>query len=74
MIAIPRENLFDAGAARFLIEASDLGLPAGVFPVELTTIPPVGNGLTFKPLGVQPDGAHVYLQQFGVIRIAILND
>lgn len=72
MITVTRELALDAGSARFIAEASELGLPPGVWPCEVAT--DLGNGRPCKLIGVQPDGTHVYRQEFGVTRIAILND
>lgn len=69
---IPAERTLAIGSARYLIEASDLGLPPGIWPITVTT--DLGNGRPCKLVGNQPDGTHVYLQEFGVTRIAILND
>lgn len=72
MITVLAEHALAIGSARHLIEASELQLPPGVWPKEVAT--DLGNGRPCYLMGTQPDGTHVYLQEFGVTRIAILND
>ena len=71
-VHIPVDKTLAIGSARYLVEASDLGLPPGIWPIEVTTN--IGNGNPCQLIGTQPDGTHVYRQQHGVTRIAILND
>ena len=72
MVTVRPEQALAIGSARWLVEASDLGLPPGVWPNTIETT--LGNGNPCELIGTQPDGTHVYHQRFGVTRIAIFND
>lgn len=68
----PCEKFLRVTDWHLVIEASELGLLPGEFPRTLETN--FGNGQPAFLKEVQPDGTHVYVQQLGIIKLAILND
>ena len=59
---------------RFVVEASDLRLAPGEYPVRLETT--LGNGLPFfyEPSLSTPGGDPVYRQSGGALTLRVLND
>ena len=59
-------------AHRFIVDASDLGLPPGFFPRTIDT--DMGNGQRFVLVGADRAGGRLYEQQWGCITLTVAND
>ncbi len=54
-----------------IIDASDFGLPPGVWPTKIET--DIGNGLPFMLAGADVT-AHEYRQVAGCVRLVVVDD
>lgn len=71
MVRITRDNAREFSPHAFVSEASELGLPPGMWPDVLET--DLGNRLLLFRVAVDDVGAR-YRQEFGCVRLSILND
>ena len=70
---LKKRSLTESTVAHFVVEASDLKLPAGMFPKEVKFDEFTGNGYALLLHHFDENGSAIYIQKFGSVTLTILN-
>lgn len=70
---LKKRALTEWTVTRFVVEASEIQLPVGMFPQEVKIDEFVGNGYPLVLHHFDENGSAIYIQKFGSITLTILN-
>ncbi len=71
---LKKRSLIESTVAHFVVAATNLKLPVGMFPREVKIDEFIGNGYPLLLHHFDENGSAVYIQKFGSITLTILND
>ena len=70
---IKKRTLTEWTATRFVVDASDLQLPVGMFPREVKIDEFIGTGYPLSLHHFDENGSAIYIQQLGSVTLTIFN-